>query len=43
MTQRNISEDLKLQQHCYEKAKPRPNVTHIFVELEWVDEDMCRL
>jgi hypothetical protein len=27
MTQLNISEDLKIQQQCYEKAKPSPNVT----------------
>lgn len=43
MTQHNISEELKLQLHCYEKAKPRLNVTRVFVELEWMDEDICLL
>jgi len=43
MTQRNVSEDLKLQQHCNEKAQPRPNVTCIFVVLESMGEDICLL
>ena len=40
MTQCNISEDLKLQQHCRKRDKPRPNVARIFLELEWVDENI---
>jgi hypothetical protein len=40
MTQHNISEDLKLQQHYYENIKPCTNVALISVELEWLDESV---